>query len=261
MNMLKICMIVHKNYYHDVRVRRYVESLVKMGIPVDVICLAPHDLGTVFEEKDLVRVYPIPIRHGEKSQISYIFEYLFSLILYFIRLSILHIKNHYTVIHIHNMPDFLIFSAIIPKIMGTRLVLDIHDPMPEVFLSKFGERSNQLILGLIKLQERLSCWLADEVITVNSICEMNLINRGIPSRKITAVHNYPNSAIFDRNLYLKELGSPREHFTLIYPGTLAPRYGLETVVRALPQLKTDIPEIRLLIICQNTPYKEELRLS
>ncbi len=258
-NTTKICMIVHKNYYHDVRVRRYVESLIKTGASVDVICLAPYHLDEAFEAHDRIRVYPIPIRHGGQSRIGYILEYLFSFILYFIRLSVLHVQNRYQVIHIHNMPDFLIFSALMPKIMGTPLILDIHDLMPEVFISKYGEQSNRLILSLLKLQEKLSCWLADEVITVNSICETNLINRGIPPGKIIVVHNYPNSAVFDRNLYLNECDSPREHFTLIYPGTLAPRYGLETVVRALPQLKTQIPEIRLLIFCQNTPYKDELQ--
>ncbi len=253
-------MIVQKNYYQDTRVRRYVESLVKTDASVDVICPPQdQDFDAVFEPQAQIRVYSIPIHHVDKSQIGYILEYLFSFVWYFIRLSILHIRNRYEVIHVHNMPDFLIFSAVIPKIMGAPLILDIHDPMPEVFISKYGERPNKLILSLIKLQEKLSCWLADEVITVNSICETNLINRGIPPKKITVVHNYPNSAIFDRNLYLEECDSPREYFTLIYPGTLAPRYGLETVVRALPQLKTKIPEIRLLIFCQNTPYKDELQ--
>jgi glycosyltransferase involved in cell wall biosynthesis len=229
-----------------------------MGATVDVICPL-QDFDAVFEACDQIRVHTIPIRHVDKSKIKYIIEYLFSLILYFIRLSILHIRNHYTVVHVHNMPDFLIFSAILPKIMGTPLILDIHDPMPEVLISKFGEQPNKLILSLIKLQEKLSCWLADEVITVNSICERNLINRGIPPRKITVVHNYPNTAIFDRNLYLNESNSPRKNYTLIYPGTLAPRYGLETIIQALPQLKTNIPEIRLLIFCQNTPYKDVLQ--
>lgn len=253
-------MIVHKNYHQDPRVRRYVESLVKMDASVDVICPPQdRDFEAVFEPQAQIRVYSIPIHHADKSQIGYILEYLLSSVLYFISLSILHIRNHYGVIHVHNMPDFLIFSAIIPKIMGIPLILDIHDPMPEVFLSKYGERPNRPILGLIKLQEKLSCWLADEVITVNSICETNLINRGIPPKKITVVHNYPNSAIFNRNLYLEECHGPRKYFTLIYPGTLAPRYGLETVVRALPQLRTKIPEIRLLIFCQNTAYKDELQ--
>lgn len=257
-NMMKICMLVHKNYYEDVRVLRYVESLVKTGASVDVICPA-QGLDGVYEAQDQIRVHTIPIRHVDKSQIRYILEYFFSFILYFIRLSTLHIQNRYQVIHVHNMPDFLIFSAIIPKVMGARLILDIHDPMPEVFISKYGEQGKKLMLSLIRLQERLSCRLADEVITVNSICEMNLTKRGIHPRKTTVVHNYPNAAIFDRNLYLNECGGPKENFTLIYPGTLAPRYGLETVIRALPQLKTNIPEIRLLIFCQNTPYKDELK--
>jgi glycosyltransferase involved in cell wall biosynthesis len=238
-------------------VRRYVKSLLKTGASVDVICPS-QDFDVVFEASDQIRVHTIPIRHVDKSQIIYIIEYLFSFMLYFIRLSILHIQNRYQVIHVHNMPDFLIFAAIIPKIMGTPLILDIHDPMPEVLISKYGEQPKQLLLSLIKLQEKLSCWLADEVITVNSICERNLINRGIPPRKLTVVHNYPDTAIFDRSLYLHESNSPRKNFTLIYPGTLAPRYGLETVIRALPQLKTNIPEIRLLIFCPNTPYKDVL---
>lgn len=257
--MTKICMIVHKNYYIDVRVRRYVESLIKTGVSVDVICPSLNSSDMFAKAHDQIRVYSIPARHTKESRIRYILEYLFSFILYFIRLSILHIRNHYKAIHVHNMPDFLIFSAIIPKIMGTPLILDLHDPMPEVFISKYGGQSNKLPLGLIKLQEKLSCWMADEVITVNSICERNLIDRRIPPQKITIVHNYPNSAIFDRNLYLNENDSPRKYFTLIYPGTLAPRYGLETVVRALPQLKTKIPEIRLVILCQKTPYKDELQ--
>lgn len=258
-DMMKICMIVHKNYYHDVRVRRYVESLVKTGASVDVICLAPYYLDAAFETHDRIRVYAIPIRHVDNGQIRYIFEYLFSFVLYFLWLSILHIQNRYQIIHVHNMPDFLIFSAVIPKMMGTPLILDIHDPMPEVLVSKYGEQSNKLTLNLIKLQEKLSCWLADEVITVNSICETNLMNRGLSPQKITVVHNYPNPAVFNRSLYSDEIDGPKQDFTLIYPGTLAPRYGLETVVRALPQLKMQIPEIRLLIFCQNTPYKDELQ--
>lgn len=256
--MLKICMIVHKNYYQDTRVRRYVESLVKTGASVDVICPS-QVFDAVFETQDHINIYPIPIFHVDKSRTRYVLEYSFSFILYFIRLSILHIRNHYRLIHVHNMPDFLIFSAIIPKIMGTPLILDVHDPMPEVFISKYGERSNKLILSLITLQEKLACWLADEVITVNSVCRKNLINRGIPSGKITVVHNYPNSDVFNRSLYLNECRSQRNDFTLIYPGTLAPRYGLEIVIRALPQLRMKIPEIRLVIIAQNTTYKDELQ--
>lgn len=255
--MLKVCMIVHKNYYHDVRVRRYAESLATMPAQVDVLC--PRlDATEPFDAGKHVRVFLIPVRHHDHGQLRYIFEYLLAFIFYFIRLTILHWKNRYDVIHIHNMPDFLTFAALIPKLMGVPLILDIHDPMPEVFLSKFAMRPNQFLLSLVRWQERLSCGLADKIITVNAVCEGNLRNRGVPAGKISVIHNYPNAAVFDRRHYPAEKKETKEFFTLIFPGTLAPRYGLDTAIRALPQIRAQIPNIRLLVFCPNTPYKEEL---
>jgi glycosyltransferase involved in cell wall biosynthesis len=251
-------MIVHKNFYHDGRVRRYAESLVQMGISVDIICLA-ENYDSVSETQNGIRVYSIPIRHANGSRIRYILEYLLAFVAYFIKLSVLHIRNHYQIIHVHNMPDFLIFSALIPKIMGAHLILDIHDPMPEVFMSKYGERSSKFLLSLICLQEKISCSLANAVITANSNFKANLIKRGIPARKITVINNYPNLVIFNRNKYLQERHLRKEKFILIFPGTIAPRYGLETAIRALPELISRIPQICLIIMGPDTAYKNELR--
>lgn len=250
-------MVVHKNYYHDVRVRRYAESLATMPARVDVIC-PRFDETEPFDAGAHVRVFLIPLRHLDHGQLRYIFEYLLSFFFYFIRLTILHWKNRYDVIHVHNMPDFLAFAALIPKLMGVPLILDIHDPMPEVFISKYGAHANRFFLSLVRWQERLSCGLADEIITVNAVCEENLKKRGVPAGKISIIHNYPNAVVFDRRHYPAEEKETKEPFTLIFPGTLAPRYGLDTAIRALPQIRAQIPNIRLLIFCPNTPYKEEL---
>jgi glycosyltransferase involved in cell wall biosynthesis len=259
MKKIKICMIVHKNYHHDPRVRRYAESLIETGVSVDVICLVKND-NFVFEKQERLRVYPIPLlRHSSKSRKGYIFEYLWAFVMYFVSLSALHIRNHYHVIHIHNMPDFLVFTALIPKILGARVILDIHDPMPELFMSKYGQRPNKLLLRLICLQEEISCLFADAVLTANSIFKENLIRRGVPAGKITVINNYPNEAIFNRNAYLRQRYDRKNGFILIYPGTIAPRYGLETAIRALPELILRVPEICLIIIGPETPYKDELR--
>jgi glycosyltransferase involved in cell wall biosynthesis len=256
--MIKICMIVHKNYYQDPRVRRYVESLAKTDAMVDVICLSDNDYS-VNETQERIRVYSIPVRHADSSRARYVFEYIYAFVLFLIRLSVLQIRNHYQVIHVHNMPDFLIFSALLPKIMGARLILDIHDPMPEVFVSKYSDQSSKLMLSLISFQEKISCSFADAVITVNIKCKFNLIKRGIPAEKITLIHNYPDPAIFNRNAYHNERQIRTDNFVLIYPGTIAPRYGLETVIRALPELQARIPQICLVIMGPENEYKNELR--
>jgi hypothetical protein len=44
--MLKVCMVVHQNYYQDGRVRRYVDTLLEAGVDVDVICLRSAQAAT-----------------------------------------------------------------------------------------------------------------------------------------------------------------------------------------------------------------------
>ncbi len=256
--MMRLCIIVHKNYYFDTRVRRYAESLLKCGIQVDVIC-PPQKYKTIIEVMEGLTVYAIPIQHHQRGRIGYVLEYGFSFVLYCIYLLFLHIKKRYQVIHVHNLPDLLVFSALIPRIFGTPLILDIHDPMPELFVSKYGEGAHKFTYRLIVLQEKLSCMLANAVITANSIFKQNLVARGTPAEKITVINNYPDLKIFNRSSYIHVRQAIRETFSLIYPGTIAPRYGLETAIRALPLLITRIPNISLVIIGPEGQHKDQLK--
>jgi glycosyltransferase involved in cell wall biosynthesis len=157
------------------------------------------------------------------------------------------------------MPDFLVFSALIPRLLGSSLILDIHDPMPELYLSKYGERAAKLVHWFIVLQERLSRMLANAVITVNSKCKENLAARGKHPNKITVINNYPDREKFNRSAYTHVRKAKRETFSLICPGTIQPRYGLEIAVRALPLLTARIPNISLVIIGPETQHRNQLK--
>jgi len=135
--MVKLCMIVHQNYYTDLRVRSYAEGLASIGAQVDVLCLRAEQQGA--HESNGVRVFASPIRRGAEKPWNYVFEYGVSFLLFTIRLLALFARNRYQIIHVHNMPDFLIFTALVPKLFGAKLILDIHDPMPEFYLSKYAE--------------------------------------------------------------------------------------------------------------------------
>jgi glycosyltransferase involved in cell wall biosynthesis len=255
---MKICMIVHKNYYADPRVKRYVNSLLNLGVSVDVICISEHD-GRFHEKLDLLTVHTISLGHHHSSRTYYLFEYGLAFIFYFFKLTLLHLKNHYDVIHIHNAPDFLVFTALLPKLSGARIILDIHDPMPELYLTKFGGNINGFISRAIQFQEKISCSMANSVITVNSMVRANLEKRGIPASKIRVVKNVPSLLLFDRRAYTNQRHLTKDSFILIYPGTLAPRYGLEISIKALVELIPKIPQICLVIIGGgNSSYKETL---
>lgn len=255
--MVRVCMIVHQYYYLDVRVQSYVEALRDAGAQVDVVCVRDPN-QTFIAEKSGVRIFTIPLNRGHGRRASYLLEYGVAMVLFAIWLLVLYIRNGYQVIHIHNPPDFLIFAALIPRLFGAKLILDIHDPMPELCMSKYKKAPGSPMVRLLRMQEKLSAMLAHAVITVNLDFRNNLASRGTAADKITVVYNIPDTRIFNRDRYKQERCTRRDRFSLIYPGTIAPRYGLDVAIRALPMLIKKIPHIRLAIIGPQVSYATEL---
>ena len=254
---IKYCMIGFLKYHGDARVRGYAELLKKAGCMVDVLGL--HELPTKgFVDENGVRLFSVPVSWTRKNRITYLLEYGLSFLLLSFLLTKLYLKQRYDVIHVHNMPDFLVFCAFIPRLLGAKIILDIHDPMPEVYRSKFPGRENSLGVKLLSFEEKISAAFADAVITANVHFNEGLVSRGVPASKITTVNNYPDPQIFNACQRLPPREKPREHFTLIFPGTIAPRYGLEVAIRAVPLLKDKIPQLRLLIIGRQDEYARSL---
>lgn len=255
--MIKVCMIVHGPYYSDGRVRGYAEALVDAGLHVDVLSL--RDKSQPFAtHRNGIKVFTIPLERSYRGLGNYFIEYGLAFFLFSFRLLMLHIQNRYKVIHVHNMPDFFAFVALIPRVFGAKLILDIHDPMPEFYMSKYKIHQDSLAVRLLRIQEKLSIWITHAVIAANLNFKNNLIKRGIPASKITVITNVPDPTLFNPNGYQKESRTHRSHFTLIYPGTIAPRYGLDVAIRALPVLIKRIPHLRLIIIGPYVEYVHEL---
>ena len=49
-----------------------------------------------------------------------------------------HIRERYDLIHVHSVPDFEVFAALFPKLTGSKVILDIHDIVPEFYAASFG---------------------------------------------------------------------------------------------------------------------------
>ncbi len=256
---LKVAMIVHQYYYYDGRVRFYAEALAGAGARVDVLCVRAKTRPAAPPPKGL-RVFTIPISRAYRGPGSYLVEYGLALVFYTMRLLALYARNRYHVIHVHNMPDFLIFAALIPRLLGAKLILDIHDPTPEFTMSKYSKPSTSALIRFMRWQERLSARLAHAIITANPVFKERLVSRGLPASAITVIGNEVNASIFDRERYAPEHQTrPRDgHFVLVYAGTIAPRYGLEVAVNALPLLVERIPAVRLQIIGKQTEYSQHL---
>ena len=260
-NSIKVCMVGVFNYLTDARVKGYAEALAAAGDLVDVIGIQSHSQEESYQDFIIergVRIFTIRVDRSRNSSFAYLLEYGFAFIFLCFRLTEKFLKNRYDVIHFHNMPDFLVFAGLIAKLLGARIILDIHDLMPEVYMSKFPDAKNGWGVWFMRLEEKISIQFSNAVIVANAHFRSNLIKRGISSPKITVVKNFPDPHIFNYSRYAMQSGKPLEWFTLIFPGTIAPRYGLEVAIKALPLIKGTIPNIRLLIIGRPGEYGKSL---
>lgn len=258
---MRHCMVVHSHYpIGEPRVERQAKALIQRGYQVDVICLR-NDQEKPFERVDGVDIFRLPVqRHRGRGAAFQMIEYMTFFILAFFRLSQLYLQRRYDSVQIHNLPDFLVFSAIVPKLGGARIILDLHDLMPEFFASSFKTGMENAAVRLLLIQEKLSCWFANHVITVTELWRKSLIGRGVSAEKVSVVMNVADDSIFHR-LTIPVTGDTKkstDSFNLIYHGTLAHRYGIDLLVEALAKVRTQIPEVHL-VIHGRGEFIEELR--
>ncbi|MGE5399295.1 MAG: glycosyltransferase family 4 protein [Ignavibacteriales bacterium] len=252
-----ICMIVLSDYPFDPRVRRQAEVLEKAGYNIDIICLRGESQEKV-EKMGFVTVYRIMKAADKESMAKYMLLSLSFFLLSLIKLQELSFRNSYKLIQVHNMPDFLVFSGFIQKLMGKRLVLDIHDLTVELFETRWPEKKKSLLMKFVRLVEKMSCGFADHVITVTDACKMRLMERGVPDKKITLVLNTADPEIFrfDDKRSFKKIDS---YAKLIYHGTVAERFGIHTAIEAVALLQKEIPGSTLHIYGKYDPaYRKRL---
>ena len=238
----KVCMVAYTSYEFDNRVRRYAETLTKRGDHVDVIALAGGEFRKPLEEIDGVTLYRIQHREfDERSKWTYAWRLLRFLWNSARTLSKLHERNRYDVIHVHNMPDFLVFSAWYPKLAGAKVILDIHDVVPELFASKFGTDLKSPYVGLLRKVEKLSAAFSDHVIVSNHLWQQTLLQRSVPAHKCSVFLNHVDPDIF----YPRERTRKDGKLIAIFPGSFQWHQGLDIGVRAFAEVKAQVPHAEL----------------
>ena len=244
-------------YESDNRVRRYAETLAREGFEVDVVALRREGNYPRIEVINGVRLLRIQLRVvNEKSRMVL----LRRLLLFFLRsmwvLSREQLKRRYDLVHIHSIPDFEVFAAWLPKITGSKLILDIHDIVPEYYASKFNLSAKSLSFKLLVLVERLSAVFSDHVIVANHIWQQRLEGRSVRASKLTTILNFPDAQIFRRR------GRKRNdnRFVLLYPGSLNYHQGLDLAILAFARIKEQAPlaEFHIYGIGEQLPYLLQL---
>jgi glycosyltransferase involved in cell wall biosynthesis len=243
-------------YPADPRPRRAAEALAGEGLLVDVICLR-RDGERARETVDGVSVLRIPLKRRRAGALAYIVQYGAFILTCGLILTVRSIRTRYRLVHVHNMPDVLVFSALIPKALGARVVLDLHDPMPELMQSMFPSRFRGAAVTLLSQLERWSIRFADLVFTVNIACQRIFTSRSCQPDKIRVIMNTPDERVFTFTPSSRS-NKRSQRFVIMYHGSMVERNGLDLAISALPLVRRDVPEAELRIYGDSTPFLEKL---
>jgi len=248
MSSIRVGTITFDWYLTDGRVIRLVEAAADAGYRVDVICLRqPHE--KFHEVCNGIHVYRVPMSRGFGLSLPVtVLCWCWFLLLAGATVTWLHLRRPYNVIHVHNMPDFLVFSTVFPKLLGAKVILDVQDVSPELMAAKAKSQLQAIVVRLAKLQERISTTFADHVVTAGWPFEKLLLRRGVPEEKLTIIINSTDPKVFPASLRQPIPTEPPDEtrpFILIYYGTVAERHGLDIAVRALALALRVVPHLRL----------------
>ena len=224
-----ILMIAYSEYSRDARIRREAEALTEIGCAVDFFVLQEDNVSQINTNINLI---PLGLKqYRGNSNIKYIISYLNFFCQAFIQLLWMYPKKKYRLIYTHNMPDFIVFLGLIPKLFGCKLIHDVHDLMPDIYKSKFKSSFANITYYLLLIQEKISCMLTDKIITVSDIALDILVNEhNLRKEKISIVRNFA-----DKNIFTPiQLSTDKNNdFNLIHHGTISDRFGLRYIIKEM----------------------------
>jgi glycosyltransferase involved in cell wall biosynthesis len=239
----RVLLIRQGSFPLDARVRREVECLLDAGHEVDVISLR-REGQPGRESWRGAEAYRLPLRHRREGALLYVLEHLVFMLMATLLAGFLHLRRRYDVVQANTIPDSVIFASIVPKLLGAKTVLDLHECVPEFVATKYKIPLGHPLVRLAALVEQAAIRYADGVVTCTQEMKDTFVARGAPTEKIEVVLNSADEAIFDPDRYPPQ---PRRagRFTLICHGSVEERYGHDTLVEAVALLGDEIPELRL----------------
>jgi glycosyltransferase involved in cell wall biosynthesis len=252
----RAAVLLYSYYPADPRPRRAAEAMIEAGMEVDLLCLREKESDPARECVNGVNVQRVSIRKRRGSKLGYLWQYgrfLWSSFWFLMRRTF---RRRHDVVHVHNMPDILAFAAIPQKLMGSRLILDLHDPMPELMTTIYGLKPSHLFVRMLRMLERWSIALANVALTPNIAFKKLFVSRSCKPDKVQIVMNSPNQKIFDPDLTVSPSPSsaPTDEFRIMHHGEIVHRHGIDLLVEAVARVRAEIPTIRLDIYGSKTPF-------
>jgi glycosyltransferase involved in cell wall biosynthesis len=235
----RVCIVRQRDVYEP-QIRRVAEALAGAGYDVEVLIMRHPDRPWTTVDNG-VRIISLPGSLGRSNKLRYAFDYASFCVLAGVTLGARHLRRRYSVVQLYTMPDFLVFAAFVPKLLGSRVIAYMNEPTPELFETLYG--STRFRRTLERIEQRVLRF-ADHAITVTDELRQRYIDRGADGRKISVVLNTPDPA-GDLAGWTPPEPSGDDEFVVMTHGSIEDRYGHDTIIEAAALLRDDLPRLRV----------------
>jgi len=254
-----VCMIAYRTLPRFFNRLKIAQSLCNNNYEVDFICPNEGEQSEIEKIGDV-----LVVRTDDKlgkwcGYLDRLINYLLFCLRSFLKVVKLNREKEYTFFHIHTPPDFLILIVLPLKLIyGSKIILDLHDMLPESVDSNLNIKGKRIIVYLAKVIEKFAVLFSDAVICTNSYDKQIVSSRNqINPDKIFTVMNTPNIKQFQIEPSKKEDFGLNDKFIILFEGTIWKRRGIQTIIDAVELLKDKIPVYFLIV--GDGPDKEYLQ--
>ena len=243
----------------DRRVWQESQALRDAGYKVTVICPKMRGFNASAENIDGIQIYRHWITDEAGGFVGFIAEYASALWGEFWLLWKVWLKQGMDVIHLCNPPDLLFLVAIPFRLLGVKVLYDVHDLWPEMFEAKFNRRG--WFYSLVRLAEKCTYKLANAVLATNETVKNVAMTRGGKSESdVTVVRTAPmfGNIDVDPDPSLKK----GKQFLVGYIGVMGNADGVDYLVRAADHLVRVLKreDTHFLIMGSGAEYDNLVRL-
>lgn len=217
----------------DRRVWQESQALRDAGYQVTVICPKMRGYNASAENIENIQIYRHWISDEAGGFVGFLVEYASALIGEFRLLWKVWFKHGMDVIHLCNPPDLLFLVAAPFRLLGVKVVYDVHDLWPEMFEAKFNRRG--WVHSMVLAAERMTYRLANAVLATNETVKRVALTRGRKSeQEVTIVRTAPKFG--DINVAPDPSLKKGRQFLVGYIGVMGNADGVDYLVRAAHHL-------------------------
>ncbi len=242
---LYVCIISKYPFPHDTRLRQQAEVLRRNGVATDVVC--QRYAGQLkIERFGQLTIYRVARPFPKHTFLLYIASSLRFAFFAGWRIFMLSLHHCHSIVVSHTLPEFLVFTATISKLLGKFVILDARDLSYELLNSRWtgSQTWSQAIRPFFRAMEYVCCRFSDRIITASNGFRERLIKRSVPCNKIITIVNSADDSIFkfhEHRRYRKITKGAK----IIYHGTVAERFGVLAAIKAIHLLQRRIPNSQL----------------